>query len=308
MMTGDELAIHDWLRRFQQNHRSAEVGIGDDMAVLHWPSQQMLFSSDMLLDGVHFDSASQTPAQIGRKAIACALSDCAAMAVKPIGVTVSLALPRSMELDAVKNLYEGIAEIANTFDICLAGGDTTRWGHPLAIDVSVVAQPYENIKPITRNGAQPGDRLFVTGCLGGSINSRHLTFTPRVKEAHVLAQSFGGKLHAMMDLSDGLSLDLWRMCQSSSVGARLSENLLQKVIHNDVKKSASRDERSSLKHALCDGEDFELLLAIDDDVEDSLLRSIDVVLYPVGEIVESGYEMLRSDGHCETIEPEGFVH
>lgn len=307
-MTGDELAIHDWLRRIQQNHRSAEVGIGDDMAVLHWPSQQMLISSDMLLDGVHFDSASQTPSQIGRKAIACALSDCAAMAVKPVGVTVSLALPGSMTLDNVKNLYKGFEEITNRFDVCLAGGDTTRWGHPLAIDVSVVAQPYENIKPITRNGAKPGDKLFVTGYLGGSINGRHLRFIPRVKEAYVLAQSFGGTLHAMMDLSDGLSLDLWRMCQSSCVGARLCEDLLQKVIHDDAKQLACCDERSPLDHALSDGEDFELLLAVDGDVEDSLWRSIDVALYSVGEIVESGYEMLHSDGHCETIAPEGFVH
>ncbi len=307
-MTMDELTIHDWLQRFQQDHRSVKIGIGDDMALLHWPSPQMLMSSDLLLDGVHFNSSTHTPAQIGRKAITCALSDCAAMAVKPLGVTVSLALPRLMEMDAVKGLYEGMYEIANRFDVCVVGGDTTKWGHPLVIDVAVVAQPYENITPVTRSGAKPGDKLFVTGRLGGSINSRHMSFTPRVKEAYQLAKSFGDKLHSMMDISDGLSLDLWRICQASGVGAKLQEELLQMIIHDDAKKLAVEDHRSPLEHALCDGEDFELLLAVGDDVEDSWIQSVEVTLYPIGEIVESGYTLQLIDGGEETITPKGFVH
>lgn len=278
------------------------------MACVETSSGDVLMSSDILLDGVHFDSAQHTQKQIGRKAIACTLSDCAAMAVKPVGVTVSLALPDSTEMSQIQDLFEGMRAIASEFDVPVVGGDTTRWNHPLAIDVAILATPYEKIVPITRSGARPGDSLWVTGKLGGSLLGHHLSFTPRIHEAYTLANALGSQLHAMIDLSDGISLDLWRVCQASGVGAKLNENMLQAVFREEVHQLSQQDGRSPLDHALSDGEDFELLLAVDGDVEDSVIQSIDVKLFPVGQVIDSGFYLLQSDGSTEPIEPGGYVH
>ncbi len=174
----DELEFIDWLReRVGERARPAEAGdrralpygIGDDMAVVDVPGGRVLFSSDMLLDGRHFDTTKHAYDAIGRKAINCCLADCAAMAVKPVAVTVSLAFSQSMTDDQTKALMEGVLAAAGAFDVQLVGGDTTRWSSPLAIDVSVVAAPYPNIDPVTRGGAKVGDAFFVTGPLGGGL-------------------------------------------------------------------------------------------------------------------------------------------
>ena len=307
-MAGDELIIHDWLKKCQTSHPSVSLGIGDDMAIVDTTSGQILLSSDVLLDGVHFDFTKHSPEQIGRKAMACALSDCAAMAVKPVGVTISLALPNAMDMSMIQGLYEGIRAIAAEFDVPVVGGDTTRWEHPLAIDVAMAAVPHENIKPVTRNGAGPTDGIWVTGMLGGSLLGRHLSFTPRIREAYRLAKTLGHRLHAMIDLSDGLSLDLWRVCRASGVGAQLNESLLQAVIHEDARRLSQQDKHDPLDHALADGEDFELLLAVGSDVDDSVIQSMDVDLYPVGHMIDSGFYLVRGDGSTETMEPKGFIH
>ena len=187
----------------------------------------------------------------------------------------------------IQDLFEGMRAIASEFDVPIVGGDTTRWNHPLAIDVAITAVRYEKIKPITRSGARPGDTLWVTGKLGGSLLGHHLSFTPRIHEAYTLANTLGSRLHAMIDLSDGLSLDLWRVCQSSGVGAKLNENLLQAVFSDEAHQLSQQDGKSPLDHALSDGEDFELLLAVDGDVEDSMMQSIEVNLFPVGQVISS---------------------
>ena len=196
--------------------------------------------------------------------------------------------------------------IAAEYDLALAGGDTTRWNHPLVIDVAITASPHEGIEPVTRFGAKPGDTLYVTGRLGGSLLGRHLEFTPRVHEARELAQHLGDRLHAMMDISDGLSLDLWRMCQASKVGATLDEGQLEAVISDDARRAAvayGPDGPGPLERALGDGEDFELLLAAIGDVSD-----VPVTVYPVGEITPADLRLRCADGRIEPLEPKGFVH
>ncbi len=238
-----------------------------------------------------------------RKAIACNLSDCAAMAVRPIAATVSVALPRGLSLEQVKRLFEGIEAIAAEFDLAIVGGDTTRWDNPLAIDVAIVAEPYEDIEPVTRGAAREGDVLYVTGYLGGSLLGRHLTFTPRVREAKQLAEALGPSLHAMMDLSDGLSLDLFRMCEASGVGAMVDEPMLAQVISPAARESSAADRRSPLEHALSDGEDFELLLAA---APDATLPA--VPLFRVGEIGRPGLTLRDASGALRVLEPRGYVH
>ena len=302
-MAEDELEFVEWLRRRQRAHPGVIVGIGDDMAVLDSPSRRVLTASDMLLDGVHFDTSRHDLAQIGRKVVACNLSDCAAMAVRPVAVTVSLALPTACTLTDAQQLYHGMFAVAEEFDVAIVGGDTTRWDHPLAIDVGIVARSYDGIEPVLRSGAKPGDRLYVTGKLGGSLLGRHLTFRPRVEEGRTLARTLGDRLHAMIDISDGLSLDLWRICEASGVGAVLNERELEAVVSNDAKRAGATDGRTPLDHALSDGEDYELLIAVSGDVV-----NFDVPLHSLGQIVERGLALRRLDGRVERLEPRGWVH
>ena len=325
-MGGDELEFVEWLRRRTTESKDSlsstryppplprgdqggttaptvRLGIGDDMAIVDLAPGSMLISSDMLLEGVHFDTDRHELRDIGRKAVACSLSDCAAMAVRPVAATVSVALPATLPLCDAQALYEGILVIADEYELAIAGGDTTRWPKPLAIDVAIVATPLPGISPVTRSGAKVGDTLYLTGPVGGSSLGRHLSFTPRVREAHALAEHLADDLHAMLDVSDGVSLDLWRMCESSGVGAVLDESLLSAAISDDALQASQRDGRTPIEHALTDGEDFELLLAVADRTVGT-----SVTLLPIGRITESGFAMRYADGQVNPIEPRGYVH
>ena len=296
----------EWLRAARPAWGDVTLGIGDDMAMLAVPAGRVLLSSDMLLDGVHFDSTVHSLASIGRKAVACGLSDCAAMAVRPVAVTVSVAWPADWTLEQAKELARGMFEMADNYDVAIAGGDTTRWREVsgrLCVDVAIAGVPHDGIEPIRRSGARAGDGLFVTGPLGGSLQGRHLTFTPRAAEARLLAERLGGRLHAMMDISDGLSLDLWRMCQASDVGAVLDAGLLEAAISDAAREAAKADGRSALDHALGDGEDFELLMAIDASVDEW-----PIPLLRVGDVTCAGLGLRTADGTVETLEPKGFSH
>ncbi len=314
----DELEFVDWLREQQRDQPGVILGVGDDMAIVDCglrpaaPGSQadcgLCISSDMLLDGVHFDTKCHDLSLIGRKAVACSLSDCAAMAVRPLAATVSLALPAGGSLSDAQEMFQGMLAIAKEYGLSIVGGDTTRWKSEaggLAIDVAVTATRFEGIEPVRRSGARPGDVLYVTGRLGGSLLGKHLTFTPRVREARLLAESMGDRLHAMIDVSDGLSLDLWRICLASGCGAVLDERRLQQVISDSAKTAADTDGRSPLDHALSDGEDYELLLAVS---AEGAVTTDAVSLHPVGQVTDSGLWMRRINGQTEPLEPRGFVH
>ncbi len=279
------------------------LGVGDDMAILRSNSDRILVSSDMLLEGVHFDTGRHSLYAIGRKAVACSLSDCAAMAVRPLAATVSVALPDSLDLAKAEELHAGMFSMAEEFHLALAGGDTTCWAHPLAIDVAVNATPYPGLEPVRRSGAKPGDILYVTGPLGGSLLGHHLSFQPRVRESELLSMQLGQRLHAMIDISDGLSLDLWRLGTESKVGAELDERQLQAVISDDARQAAASSGRTPLEHTLTDGEDFELLMAVEGEA-----TGLEIPLFRIGRITESGLTIARIDGRGETLEPRGHVH
>ncbi len=302
-----ELDFVAWLTEQQSVNGRVRLSIGDDMAVILPDDGLSLLSSDMLLDGVHFDTAIHRPEEIGRKALACCLSDCAAMAVNPIAATVSLALPKACELSWVKRLFTGMMEMASSYDVAIVGGDTTSWDGKLAIDVCVSAQPWPSVAPVTRFGAVAGDKLYVTGKLGGSLLGRHMTFTPRIRAARQIAESLGANLHAMMDISDGLSLDCWRLCRTSGVGCVLDERLLDSIVHDDAMRASESDGRTTFEHALNDGEDFELLIAAKIDNLDEL---VGLPMMAVGEVTESsfGLTIKHVDGSLQTLKPKGFVH
>jgi thiamine-monophosphate kinase len=262
-----------------------------------------LVTTDMLLEGSCFVMAEAGARRVGRKAMAVNLSDIAAMAGRPVAAVVSVGLPREGGQALAEELYLGLRDVADAFDTAIIGGDTNSWNGLLVVSVTLLGEATER-GPVCRSGAKPGDSLFVTGPLGGSIRGRHLDFTPRVKEALALHQLV--EIHAMIDVSDGLALDLSRLCQESGCGAVIRAEAVP--ISADVHQM--NDRRSPLEHALGDGEDFELLFAVDPGEGERLVRDQPIPgirLTHIGECIAKGL-WLEEPGHCRVLPPIGYVH
>lgn len=267
--------------------------------------KQQVVVTDMLLDQVHFDLTRTSARLAGRKAVAVNLSDLAAMACWPTAAFVSIAIPKNLHAPEkfLTEFYDGMAELSDEFNFTIAGGDTNNWNGPFAVNVCLTGVPMHG-QPVLRSGAKPGDALFVTGPLGGSLSSgRHLAFTPQLATAMWLARNVN--IHAMMDVSDGLSIDLHRMTEASGTGAVLHEDCVP--IHNDVPLSLSHADR--LKAAISDGEDFELLIAVASDNAQKLITS-EIEFHQVGVVTEdSPTILLETSSGDRTILPEsGWQH
>ncbi len=252
-----EEALVERIRAQVRTDRTVILGIGDDCAVLAGgPGWLELFACDMLIEGVHFLRGAAAAA-VGWKALAVNVSDVAAMGGLPKHAVVSLGLPPLLPVSYLDGLYRGLRRCASRFGVNLVGGDTNR-SDRIVVDVAILGE-VERRRLVTRSGARPGDALLVTGRLGGAVRSgRHLRFTPRVREARRLGSR--AKIHAMIDLSDGLLQDLQRICRASGAAAVLESG------------SIPRNPGCSLAQAMTDGEDFELLLAVPQLQADRLLR------------------------------------
>ena len=297
----------DWLRGRIRDKPNVPLGIGDDAAVLDLSSRRCVICTDMLMDDVDFVLSECPPRLVGRKALAVNLSDIAAMAACPVAAVVSVAANRDTPIDILKEIYEGLIELADATDTAIIGGDTNSWEQPLAISVTVFGEPTAK-GVLTRDEARPGDAIVVTGSFGGSIIKKHLDFTPRVEEALKLHAEY--ELHAGMDVSDGLSLDLHRMARASGCGAILD---LSKIPISDAAQDLSRHEptMSPLEHALCDGEDFELILAVPAGEAARLIHEqpLNIPLTRIGEFVreEGLWQRDASDGRIP-LPPQGYQH
>jgi len=309
-MEKGERAFVRWIQRqFPVNPLRAPIPIGDDMAALRVDAGTIFVSSDMLLDGIHFRTSEHAPERIGRKALGASLSDCAAMAVRPVAALTSIALPRAWTLEQAEGLYLGMKPLADEFNVALVGGDTTSWSGPLVVDVCVLAQRWAGVAPVTRGGARPGDLLFASGRLGGSLRGRHLDFTPRVALARRLAEQCGARLHAMMDVTDGLLIDLHRLCEASGVGAELEAAALLAQSDPAAEACAREDGRSVLDHVLTDGEDFELLCAIGPGDEPAFTAAGEEWPgRPIGRVIDSGLFVIHPGGRREAAAPRGWEH
>lgn len=303
-MTGpsDEFAFIDWLRQRTPAATNVIVGPGDDTAVLQPSSRQLLVTTDMLLEGSCFQLTEAGPRRVGHKAMAVNLSDIAAMAGVPTAAVVSVGLPRSGGRELAEQLYLGMREVADAFNVPIVGGDTNSWEGGLSIAVTMLGEATAR-GPVLRSGAKIGDWIMVTGPLGGSILGHHLDFTPRVAEALLLHRL--AELHAMIDISDGLAKDLHHICEESNCGAVLFAKWIP--IANAAKELAAKDGRSTLDHALTDGEDFELVFTVSPADGERLLSEPAVAIYRIGEIVAEGY-WLERNGNRETLEPRGYEH
>ena len=247
---GEDAALKRLLRAAPPATPELLLGPGDDCAVVRrcadWDT---LLKVDALVEGVHF-APDTPPPLIGRKALARALSDIAAMGGVPEHALVTLAAHHTRPLEQLEGIYAGLAALAGEFGISLAGGETTSLPQEgLLLSVTLTGR-IERGAAVLRSGGRPGDSLFVSGALGGSYESgRHLSFTPRVALARQLLEQ-GLRPHAMMDLSDGLAADLPRLAAASGCDFELTPEALP--CHPGC----------SAQQALCDGEDYELLLAL----------------------------------------------
>jgi thiamine-monophosphate kinase len=299
-----EFAYIDWVRQRTPTDARVLIGPGDDCAALRFsPDAPVLVTTDMLMDGTCFRLAEAGPRAVGHKAMAVNLSDIAAMAGRPVAAVISVALPRANGRALAEDLYLGLRDLADAFDTALVGGDTNSWDGPLVISATVLGEATPR-GAVRRSGAKPGDWLLVTGPLGGSILGKHLTFTPRVREAlelHALSD-----LHAMIDISDGLAADVHHLCTESGCGAVL---YAEAIPVSDAARTIC-DGRSPLDHALSDGEDFELVFALPAVEAQRLLRTQPVsgiTCVHVGECVDQGF-WLEENGQRRTLEPRGYVH
>jgi thiamine-monophosphate kinase len=292
------------------------VGVGDDAAVLAPTGGELVITTDSLVEDVHFVRGPTGARDLGYKAIAVNVSDIAAMGASPRAAVCALTLPPDVETGWVMELFGGMREACDEYALWLVGGDLSR-GREASIAITVTGEVAPG-KAVLRSGARPGDRVIVTGELGGSaaglrltrprtrptaeqlaLVRRHLRPTARVGEGGVLARHGAT---AMMDISDGLTLDLSRLARASGVGARVS------IDDVPVADGATTDD------ALGGGEDYELLATLPDAgaveaARAELKEAFGVPLTEIGLIVEgAGLTAIRGDGTERPLEPVGWDH
>jgi thiamine-monophosphate kinase len=265
---------------------------GDDMGAVTIGGRQVLVTVDQVADGVHFNLSSDPIDKIGRKAITRNLSDVAAMAARPVGAVAAACLPKGFGEERAKALFDSMRANAERFDCPLIGGDISTWDQRLILTVTVFAEP-GGIDPVLRTGAKVGDTVYVTGSLGGSLIKRddppgythHLDFTPRIDLARRLAGDPTTRPHAMIDLSDGLGQDLIRLCEQGEVNAVINSASLP--ISPSALLAAERSGQPAWRHAVGDGEDYELCFtagnkAFPDTIDGVPVTAIGIIGEPDG--------------------------
>jgi thiamine-monophosphate kinase len=303
MSAGEDEMTAWFARQGKLSREDFPIGIGDDMAQVRIGGESVLVTTDMLLDGVHFDLREATLEQAGYKAMAVSLSDCAAMATAPLAAVVSVALPAGFGRKELKQLHAGIVRAGEKFGCALVGGDITSWNseNPFAVSVAMLSRKAVN-EPVTRSGAEVGDDICVTGSLGGSNRGRHLDFEPRVAEAMKIARTV--RINSMIDISDGLSTDLNRICKASGVGAILNAEQIPV-------SPAAQESAEPLKSALNDGEDFELLFTLSRQEHRELSDKWDepTPITHIGVVTDTGRMQIETrDGRLDDLEAAGYEH
>jgi len=241
---GENGLIHLLTGHWKTDPNRVLTGVGDDCAVLRGEGKDhfLLFKTDVVVEGVHFIPRERSEL-IGRKAMARALSDLAAMGAIPLAAVVTLGVPKDESVRRLRAIYRGIERVAKKYRVNLVGGETTR-AHALFLSVALLGE-CRGYRPVLRSGARAGDLIFVTGQLGATRARRHLVFEPRLAEGQWLARHrFASSL---MDISDGLGADLPRLAKASGVSYQLDPAAIP------------RARGATLSAAINDGEDYELL-------------------------------------------------
>ncbi len=319
------------LSSLSSHHSSLLQGIGDDAAVIKQRGNfDTVITTDLLVEGIDFDldKFHTAPRDVGHKALAVSLSDIAAMGARPRWSLVSIGLPRACwETNFLDEFYKGYLALAGAHDVALIGGDISRTPKHVVVD-SIVLGEVERKRAVLRSSACPGDRIYVTGALGGAaaglkilqqasrqqtppqrtrahrqLIERQMRPTPRIAWGQRLATCAS----AMIDLSDGLSSDLAHLCHESGVGAMIDA---ARIPVDTLIKRAGVDERDALALALNGGEDFELLFTARPRKAATLPDKIGgVPITYIGDVTgETGKVRLIENGRTRTLKPSGFQH
>jgi len=296
--------------------RNVIAGIGDDCAILRIPSgHEALVTTDFSLEGIHFRREWHSPEVVGHRCLTRGLSDIAAMGGQPISAFLSLALPRNLPQAWVDDFLRGLLKLADSFHVVLAGGDVAESPAGVLADIVVVGSAPRG-KAVRRSGARPGDRIYVTGRLGGSAATLKLLFAGRKLRPADFLQHFHSKprlevgrilrerslASAMIDLSDGLSTDLAHICEESGVGAEIRSDVIPLA---GIGKPAHKVE---LQLALHGGEDYELLFTARPGRRVPA-RIAGVAITQIGKVVR-GRQITLAEGSGKPValKPAGWEH
>jgi thiamine-monophosphate kinase len=307
------------------------IGVGDDAAVVDPRPHPGVLTTDMLVEGVHFEIGSTSAHDLGHKAVTVNVSDVAAMGGSPRFGLASVAVSPTLEASWVMELYGGMRQAANEYGMSMVGGDTSRADRTV-LSVTVIGEVAAG-RAVSRAGARAGDVLVVTGALGGSAGGLWVAKARHDRRSEALSSEWGRALvalherpvarvgegqtlaaagaTAMIDLSDGLALDLSRLCEESRVGARVK--LAEVPITEGLEQLGNLGEIEPLDLALHGGEDYELLATLPrDSVEparEALLERFRTPLTQIGEITaERGMVAIGDDGSEDQLEPKGWDH
>ncbi|MDH5203067.1 MAG: thiamine-phosphate kinase [Nitrospirota bacterium] len=344
-----ELSLLEQIRtRFEKQSRTIIVGIGDDAAVVKQGDASLLVTTDMMVEGIHFDLSFTTPFQIGFKLVSVNVSDIFAMGGKPRYLLLSLAMDKNTETSFIDKFFDGVQQAIKLYGVSLIGGDLSSSKRLMSLSATLIGYTKKHIK---RSGAKLGDKIYVTGTLGDSAcglillkkikrpiplesynerAQRAKSKTHRVQNNYTLLHALCSKLlegglscnvvepllrkhllteardpkefvryaTSMIDISDGLLIDLSRLCDESKVGARIYSKKIP--LSNELKEAASYLGISPIKLALSGGEDYELLFTAPANKQVKALH--------IGEITESERAMIDSSGKKRIFSAEGYQH
>jgi thiamine-monophosphate kinase len=316
-------------RRFAVKSKDVIVGIGDDTSVIKPSGKNLLATTDMMVEGIHFDLNFITPCQLGFKLVSVNVSDIYAMGGRPQYLLLDIALNKNTELSFVNRFFGGICRAIKLYGVSLIGGDISSSRKDIVIAATLIGDAEKHIR---RSGAKPGDRLYVTGNLGDSAcglevlkkikktvpieNTSSLTLPPQLSKLglswntvkpllrrHLMPEAKNPKnfiryATSMIDLSDGLFIDLSRLCDESRVGAKI---FMERIpVSSRMRTASSLLGLDAVKLACSGGEDYELLFTAPAG------RKINAVY--IGDIVKSGRKIIDKNGRGKKFSPSGYQH
>ena len=329
-----ESEIIAWLRKRAGVNDEVRLGIGDDAAVIKTTAgKDLIACCDLMVEGVHFRTEWTPPRLLGRKALAVNLSDVAAMGGVPKFAMMSIALPTKCSSAFIDELFLGVFELAETSGVSIIGGDTSISRDSLFIDISVIGE-CESGNAVTRRGARVGDRIYVSGSLGASalglslledgyrLNDskdptdatrqqailKHLAPEPQLKLGRALGEA--GLATAMIDISDGLSTDLWHIVDESGVGAIVHASAIP-VAECVLAADSESPGIDPLSLALNGGEEYELLFTARPENHErvvAIAEALGVPIAVIGDTVSEKKMQLERNGMIEWFQPLGYQH
>jgi thiamine-monophosphate kinase len=317
-----ELRLIDMIRKkFRKKAAGIVVGIGDDCAVVKSRDGHVLLSTDMMVEGVHFDLSWMTLFQLGFKLVSVNVSDVYAMGGRPDYLLLNLAAPGDFQVSAVEELFDGIAAASALYRVSVIGGDVSS-SDRLMLSAAVTGHAD---RVVSRAGAGVGDLVYVTGSLGdaaaGLLVLKRMKRPLRPEEAgeapvplardvvrtlverHVMPKAvrpdrIAAVATSMIDISDGLLIDLSRLCAEGRVGARIYAAKIP--MSEEMKRAAEVFGASALELALSGGEDYQLLFTAPKEAKVRAVR--------IGEITRAGLEVVDAEGRAAPVEPRGYEH